>query len=131
MGNRLKLITKDHILRIALFGSCRLPKLGGRIFDQSQSDLIWAERILNKKEKRSLKIPLWAMGYGDGYGYGDGSGYGSGYGDGSGYGYGDGSGYGSGYGDGSGYGYGDGSGYGSGYGSGVITKALEICTTNA
>ena len=135
------IVTKEIAVKALLFGACRIPKIGSKIEEYSQSDLIWAERLGIK-----LKELLWiksvdgsgdgsgyGSGDGSGYGYGDGSGsgygdgYGYGYGDGSGSGYGDGSGYGYGSGYGSGSGYGDGSGYGSGYGDGYLyDKIPEI-----
>ena len=87
-------ITKEIAAKVLLFGACRAPKVGSRIDEQSQSDLIWAERMLPIKGIK-IDVPLWTIsvygsGSGSGYGYGYGYGSGDGYGDGYGYGYGSG-----------------------------------------
>ena len=86
-------ITKEHVVRVALFGACKLPRLGSHISEYKQSDLIWVEKVLTDLERKELKRPLWTYsGYGSGSGYGNGNG--DGYGDGNGNGDGDGYGYG-------------------------------------
>ena len=76
MAQRIEVMTKELVLRTVLFGACRdrIPDVGTPISRLSQSDLIWGERILTKKERASLVIPVWCSG--DGYGYGSGYGYG-------------------------------------------------------
>ena len=96
-------ITPDMDRRLNLFGACSGSRVGKRLEDFSQTDLIWAEKVLSDEEKTGLSLPLWVLAK-FGYGYGSGSEYGDEYG----------SGYGSGdeYGDGYGYGKGNGSGTG-------------------
>ena len=73
-------VTKEMAVKAILFGACKVPEVGSRISQYTQSDLIWAEQLLPIK-KVVIDVPLWTLsGYGSGYGYGygDGSGYGSG-----------------------------------------------------
>lgn len=116
-----KKLTKEMVIKVVLYGACRIPEESMDIADIKQQDLIWAENnIMGLPE---FDLPVWCMsnsgfGYGNGYGYGYGYGFGNGYGDGDGDSDGYGDGYGNGYGDGYGFGYGDNYGFGYGYGDG-------------
>lgn len=94
----MDVVTLELAFRAKQFGACGGQRVGKKLYELDQSDLIWAHRndLLTDEEKASLGAPLWALSED---GDGSGSGYGNGYGDGSGNGYG--------YGFGNGYGYGD------------------------
>ena len=65
------IITKIMVAKTILFGACseRIPTVGQSVNRLSQSDLIWAERMLPIKGLK-LDVPLWTL---SGYGSGDGS----------------------------------------------------------